>query len=432
MEKLFEMAKKVAEKAEIYHLEEMHSASSFANDKLQDMSFTKQSGYSLRIIKDGKLGFAYTKNLINREELIQNALDSLKGCVEANYEFPLTKDIAKLDIYDEGIEKVSGKQMVDECLRMKDYLKSEIDNEIFTECGIETEKVSIMNTTGTNLTSKKSWCVTVAGATYPGTAEGLYRIFSDKSFKKAPDEILKELVYFTKASKKEVSPKAGKMKVLFMPGSLYTLTWRIFSGTSSKSVYTGISPLKNKLGKKIFSDKITIIDNPHNSKIHTACVFDDEGVATKPFTLVENGILKSFYYDLNYAKKLGKESTGHGYKDSDGNERIALLASPTLSHARIMPGKKSLEEIIKSIDRGIILEGVLGAHSGNIPNGDYSVGVSPALYVENGEIIGRVKDAMVAGNVYETLNNVVDVSKELTSDAISAVLCDDVSVSTKN
>ena len=79
----------------------------------------------------------------------------------------------------------------------------------------------------------------------------------------------------------------------------------------------------------------------------------------------------------------------------------------------IKPGNKSFLQLVKSIDRGIILEGALGFHSGNIPNGDYSVGVSPGLYVENGEIKGRVKDAMIAGNIYETLKHVVDVGDTL-------------------
>ena len=76
----------------------------------------------------------------------------------------------------------------------------------------------------------------------------------------------------------------------------------------------------------------------------------------------------------------------------------------------------------------------MGAHSGNIPNGDFSVGVCPAFYVENGEIIGRVKDAMVAGNVYETLKNIVaieDTVHDCWSGRFPAILCDNVSVATK-
>ena len=63
--------------------------------------------------------------------------------------------------------------------------------------------------------------------------------------------------------------------------------------------------------------------------------------------------------------------------------------------------------LLKEMGTGVVVAGVLGAHSGNILNGDYSIGLSPGLWVENGEIAGRVKDAMVAGNVYEDLKNVV-------------------------
>ena len=83
------------------------------------------------------------------------------------------------------------------------------------------------------------------------------------------------------------------------------------------------------------------------------------------------------------------------------------------------------------MDRGIILEDCLGAHSGNIPHGDYSVGASPGLYVENGEILGQIKDVMVAGNVYDTLKNVVaigDTPERVMMGRMPAILCDDVSV----
>ena len=108
---------------------------------------------------------------------------------------------------------------------------------------------------------------------------------------------------------------------------------------------------------------------------------------------------------------------------------------------RIKPGKKSFSELVKSIDKGIIIEGALGAHSGNIPNGDYSVGVNPGLYVENGEIIGRVKDVMIAGNIYETLKYVIDIGDTLHPSFIGlgdynawvpAILFDNISVATKS
>ena len=86
------------------------------------------------------------------------------------------------------------------------------------------------------------------------------------------------------------------------------------------------------------------------------------------------------------------------------------------------------------MDRGIILGQALGAHSGNIQNGDYSIGLSPGLYVEAGEIVGHVKDAMVSGNIYETLRNVISIEKRQhygSGGRYPAIMVDDVNVATK-
>jgi PmbA protein len=84
--------------------------------------------------------------------------------------------------------------------------------------------------------------------------------------------------------------------------------------------------------------------------------------------------------------------------------------------------------------RGVVVADVMGPHSGNILNGDYSMGLSPGLWVENGEIVGQVKDAMVAGNVYETMREVVSVEDRVRSvymGRFPAVLFDHVSLATK-
>jgi PmbA protein len=87
------------------------------------------------------------------------------------------------------------------------------------------------------------------------------------------------------------------------------------------------------------------------------------------------------------------------------------------------------------MDQGIIVAGALGAHSGNILNGDFSIGLSPGLYVENGEVIGQVKDAMIAGNIYETMQRIIAIENtaHITHAGVfPAILFDDVNVATTN
>ena len=217
-----------------------------------------------------------------------------------------------------------------------------------------------------------------------------------------------------------------------MPHSIYTLAWRIKSGANAKSVYENVSPIAEKVGEQIFDPKLTLVSDPLNDKHPDARAFDDEGTPCSTFPLVKNGVLLSFYYDLSYAKKMNVASTGHGFKL--GGDVFSLLPNPVLTHLTIKPGDTSFADLVKSMDKGLIVEGALGAHSGNIPNGDYSIGADPALYVENGEIVGRAKDVMVAGNIYDTLKHVVAIEDTLHLGGggwFPAILCDNVSVSAK-
>jgi PmbA protein len=439
MEKLLQMAKQFSDQAEVYSRESTYNSVSFQDSKLHDLDSVFQSGVSLRIIKDGKLGFAYTRNLIDRQELLDNALTSLEGGVEANYQLPLTNTLSRLATYDPLLESLPNGKMVEECARLCDLLKSQTDGEIFLGSSSQVRSIRIINSRGTDISFKSSSYELQGNIIYPGSGSGIWRNFLNLRFEKTPDDLIREMIQLYQQSSKVVEPKGGRMKVLFMPNSMIALNWRILSGTSAKSVYDKISPIADKIGAKIFDEKITILDDPLNDKHPGARSFDDEGVSCRFLPLVKDGVLKSFYYDLNYAKKLNAESTGHGYRTAIGfgpSDPISQKPGPVLAHMRIQPGDKSFSQLVKSMDRGIILEGALGPHSGNIPNGDYSVGVSPGLYVEKGEIVGRLKDAMVAGNVYQTLKQVVDVGDTLYPSYwgswIPPILCDDVSVATKN
>lgn len=441
MEKLLEMARKICDKVEVYSIDYTYNPVTFEDAKLHDIESKFQSGISLRLIKNGKLGFAYTKNILNREEILKNALDSIEGEVKANYDFPLTEKLPQLDTYDHSVENLTSSEMVEECTRICDILKSRTDGEISITSSTYIENIHMINSEGTDISGKSSLYGIYGGVIYPGSASAIWRVFLSKKFEKLPDNILSEIIELYTLSSNIVETKGGKMKVMFMPNSMNTLNWRIFSGTSSKSIHEKISPVTDKIGERIFNEKITIYDDSLSDKYPGARAFDDEGVPCKPLTIIENGILKSFYYDLNYATKLNAKSTGHGYKVLQwGGEQITLKPVPALTHMTIKPGKKSFSELVKSIDKGIIIEGALGAHSGNIPNGDYSVGVNPGLYVENGEIIGRVKDAMVAGNIYETLKYVIDIGDTLHPSFIGlgdynawvpAILFDNITIATK-
>lgn len=434
MEALLEIAKKVSDQVEIYSLEQATDSVSFENAKLKDIDSKLQSGISLRIIKDGKLGFAFTRNLISGEEFLQNALDSLS--VEAGFDLPVTRDPAQLDTYNSAIETLTNTNIVDECNRICEMLGPRGSGQINIEAGRVTSRVRLINSNGTDLSSRSSLYYCYTAIMYPGSYSSISRLVALKHFERTPDEHLNFIVNTYNKSLKEASPRGGKMKVLFLPDTIYSLMWRLASATNGKNIYEGKSPVSEKLGDEMFDRQLTVYNDPLNDQFPGARSFDDEGTPCRYFPVVENGVLKNFYYDLHYADKLNASPTGHGFRSAMwGGDSIATKPTPSLDHGFIKPGDKSLSELIGSIDRGIIIAGVLGAHSGNIPNGDFSMGLSPGLYVEKGEIVGNVKDAMVAGNIYEVMKNVLAIEDTLypaMTGTFPAILFDSVSVATKS
>ena len=433
MEKLMKIAKKHADEVEIYSIKNSNKSLNYGNNIPKDMDFKIQSGVSLRIIKDGKIGMAYTKNLKNRKGLVENAIKSLKGGVKAKFSFPSNYKIDKLDSYDEEIENITGAKLLKEAERFSDRVKIQDDTEHSVSLTASTKEIIIINSNGLDVKTKSSSFSGYGGITFKGTGSGINRAFASKKFELIPDEIIEEIISFYKKSEKTVNPEGGRMKVLFMPFSSITYLWRIFSGTNAKNIYENISPLKGKIGKKIFSENFTLYNDPLNDSYPGARPFDDEGIKSRKLKIIENGVLKNYFTNLDYAEKVGIEPTSTGYRSGMwGGDPVTMKPNPSLKHLLFGKGAKTVEEIIGSMDRGVIVEGALGAHSGNIPNGDYSIGLSPGLYVEDGKIVGNVKDTMVAGNIYDTFKNVLEVSKNdyyFMNGIIPAILCDNVSVS---
>jgi len=426
MEKLMQIAKKNADHVLIRNIKEEMTNVSFENGELKNIETSIASNIALTLIKDGKIGFAYTTNLIDREQFVKNALTSLKGGVDGSYGISNSGDPVKLNSYDKSIENIGTSQLVDEAKRTIDYLKTKTDGQVNLEQGMVKEEIRILNSNGVDYSQKNSSYFLYPMVLYPGSYSSVMRAFASKSLKNIDQNILDLLLNLYNSSNKQVCPPGGQMKVLFLPEAFYTIAWRMISALSSENAYYNISPIKDKIGSKIFSSMITAYDNPIDDTMPGSRSFDDEGTVTSKVMLIENGVLQSFYFDRKTAKKMGTKSTGNGYC-----REISRLPKPDVRNFTIEAGALTLEQMIKSIDKGVIVPSVLGAHSGNIPNGDFSVGLSPGIYVENGEIVGHVNDSMVAGNIYDVLNKVIAIENEkhlASMGCFPAVLFDNINV----
>jgi PmbA protein len=134
--------------------------------------------------------------------------------------------------------------------------------------------------------------------------------------------------------------------------------------------------------------------------------YDDEGVPHRRTALIEGGVLRSFIYDLKTAALSGVQSTGNGGRS------LFAPPQPEPSNLIFASGQTPLAEMIASIQEGLIVEDVLGLGQGNIVSGAFSNPLALGFKIERGQIVGRVKDVSIAGNVYELLKNVAAVSRE--------------------
>jgi PmbA protein len=203
-----------------------------------------------------------------------------------------------------------------------------------------------------------------------------------------------------KSAVKRALNKLGQVK---LQSGLYDMVvenrvnWRIFYSLSEpmsgQALQQKSSFLEGKLGQKIGSDSLTLIDDPFIFSGLGSRLFDGEGMAAKRRVILDKGVLKGYYIDTYYGKKLGMEPTS---------------GSP----ANIITdyGTKSLDEMVKSMKKGILVTGFIGGNS-NSTTGDFSFGII-GMYVENGEIVKPVHEMNISGNFTEFLNQLVEVGND--------------------
>jgi len=133
---------------------------------------------------------------------------------------------------------------------------------------------------------------------------------------------------------------------------------------------------------------------------------DDEGVPSQRTSLVEQGRVAHFLYDLQTAALAHTQSTGNGGRSRGG------LPAPAPSAFVIASGSTTFDEMISDIEEGLVIEQLMGAGQGNILGGDFSGNVLLGYKVERGKIVGRVKDTMVSGNVYQVLKEITAIGSE--------------------
>ncbi|MFT3709546.1 MAG: metallopeptidase TldD-related protein [Archangium sp.] len=201
--------------------------------------------------------------------------------------------------------------------------------------------------------------------------------------------------------------KAGPQTVVLAPGwSGILLHEAVGHGLEADFIRKGTSLFAGKLGQKVASELVTVIDDGTMANARGSLNVDDEGNPAQFKVLIERGELKGYMYDSLNAKLMGKESTGSGRRES-----FKHLPMPRMTNTYLAPGESEPEEIIKSVDEGIYCAN-FGGGQVDITNGNFVFEVSEAYELKKGKLGRPLKGVTLIGVGPEALKNVSMVGND--------------------
>lgn len=178
-------------------------------------------------------------------------------------------------------------------------------------------------------------------------------------------------------------------------------------GLEADFVEKGISVYAGKLGEKVASEKITVVDDGTLPGKRGSSAMDDEGTVSRRAVLVEKGILKGYLHSLRTAWKLGHEPTGHGRRES-----FRYLPIPRMRNTLILPGEDDPEAIVASVEDGILVA-EMGGGEVDIVTGNFVFHCTEAYRIRGGRIAEPLRDAILTGNGIEVLSSIDRVGSDL-------------------
>jgi len=331
------------------------------------------------------------------------ALDTAEFGAEAKFEFPGKAKYPAVKTYDPRTEKLS----IDEIIQAGQSLIDVVVKyapDIVCEGHISRGlvDVEIMNSKGGHAKYNKSYFSIGVEGVVVKDGEMLFVGDGDSSCHPVTDikALADEIVLQLEMAKEKASVRTAVMPVIFHPyGVASALVSPLVSAFNGKTVYNGASPLKDKLGEQVFDPSISLWDDAIIDYNTGSGPCDDEGVPAGRNALIENGKVASFIYDLQTAGLAGKKSTGNGSRGGGS-------PSPSTNSLVLSEGKVSFRDLMADIKEGLLIYQLMGATQGNLLAGDFSGNVLLGYKIENGKVVGRVKDTMASGNVYQLLKKV--------------------------
>lgn len=378
---------------------------SFEAGRLKDTGSEESFAVSVDVLVAGRRAQASARRIQDLDGAVERAIQLAPiGSASHFAAWPVPTSFTPVKVHSETTATLTRETLIEAGARMTDILKACDPDLYIGASAARSESQGILLTSGgvIHRSARTGWSLSAEVQRTRGTdmlMDWNGRSWCDVNAFFDPPAIVAPLVEHLRHADQHADSVTGRVRVFLPPQVLMMFLWPMFAGLSGRAAARKESPLADKLGQCILDPGVTIVDDPHREFCRGSSEIDDDGVPTRRQSLVEKGVLQRFLYDVDSAGLAGAEPTGN---------RGCQPYYPVISR-----GTRTSAELLKAMPDGLYLTpNLIGFGQGNIMNGDFSCNVGLGFRIRNGEIAGRIKNTMIAGNLYEILRHGVELSSD--------------------
>jgi len=394
-----------------------------AGVRMREVESLKQAGSrgaGIRVLIGRNIGSSRTSDLTPKgiEEMVRSALDLARVTTEDPHGgLPDPEELGSLttplELYDEGVGTLETEWKIEQARRAEDVALS-ADPRIQNSEGAAFESYlgtrAFANSLGFHGSYRTSSCGLSVVPVAKDANGAMERDYWHTTARKASAIESAEEVGRRAAERalRRLNPRkiaTQKAPIIFEPRTARSLLGELLDTVNGGAIYRHASFLAGKLGEKVASDALTIIDDATLPGLFGSSPFDDEGAKARRTMVIEKGVLKSYLLNSYSARKLGLKTTGNASRGLSGNAGVGP------GNFYIEAGVLTEEAMIAGVRQGLYITELIGA-TANTVTGDYSSGAA-GLWIENGELAYPVAEITIAGNLKQMLMDLSQVGSNL-------------------
>jgi PmbA protein len=378
----------------------------------------QSEGVGIRIIRDGRTGFAYAGTLDEAAiaEVLAEARDNVQfGTIDdwAGLAEPDGVAVTEQPLWSDELAAFATEDKIRLAVELEQLTRAadrrvRVDDSNYADAHGE---AAVATTTGIRQWGRENGCYVSVSTladdgdeTQTGFGFSVGRTPGVLDVERAAKEAAERATRLLGATK----PPSRRTTVVLDPLVTAQLLGIISSTLNGEAVVKGRSLFRDRLGEQVAAPIVTLVDDPTNPLAYTATDVDGEGLAARRNPLVEQGVLRQFTHNSYSARRAGTVSTGNavrgGFSGSPGVGALALS---------LVPGARSQEELVADIDDGLLVQSVTGIHSGVNPiSGDFSTGAA-GLLISGGQLGAPVREFTIASTLQRMLLDIIEVGNDL-------------------